>query len=284
MGLKLETQIKNTRLTKTEQLVANYFLEHMESLYFMTAKDIALALGISDTSVIRLCRTLGYHGFRDIQQQLQQELSQILEQGKYVIPYAQVPEKTEKSRDFGLVHHLDQAIKNLQNTYLKNEPSKLQKAVDIFLKSDHIFIGGFRGSAAAACYLGVLLSQYIGHVEYAVQADSSCVESVLDYGKNDCIVLIGTERYSKMACILADMARTNHCQLVAIVDKFTAPLAYHADVVLTGDTDSLTPMNSYLGMFFLIEAISIELSRCRGVYTQERLEQLNHYLTKLELY
>lgn len=70
MGLQLETQIKNTRLTKTERIVADYFLEHMESLYFMTAKDIAMALHTSDTSVIRLCRTLGYRGFRELQQQL----------------------------------------------------------------------------------------------------------------------------------------------------------------------------------------------------------------------
>lgn len=284
MGLQLETQIKNTRLTKTERIVADYFLEHMESLYFMTAKDIAMALHTSDTSVIRLCRTLGYRGFRELQQQLQQELSQMLSQDKYVLPYEQVSEKAERSRDSGLAQHLDLAIQNLRSTYRKNDPGKLRQAVDLLLKSDHIFIGGFRGSAAAACYLGVLLAQYTGHVEYAVRADSSCVESVLDYGDSDCIVLIGMERYSKMACTLADMARENHCRLIAIVDKFTAPLAHHADVVLTCDAESLTPLNSYLGMFFLIEALSIELSRCRGVYTQTRLEHLNHYLTKLELY
>ena len=59
MSGKLEQRIQSAHLTRTEKVIADYFLEHSGSLYFLTAKDIALALGVSDTSVIRLCRTLG---------------------------------------------------------------------------------------------------------------------------------------------------------------------------------------------------------------------------------
>ena len=67
MSGKLEQRIQSAHLTRTEKVIADYFLEHSGSLYFLTAKDIALALGVSDTSVIRLCRTLGYRGFRELQ-------------------------------------------------------------------------------------------------------------------------------------------------------------------------------------------------------------------------
>lgn len=284
MSLQLETRIKNARLTKTEQMAADYFLNHRESLYFMTAKDIARALGISDTSVIRLCRTLGYRGFQELQEQLRQELSQQLAREKYVVPCRQIPEDGRSAPDAGYVRDLELAVQALQGTYLKNGPDKIRQTADLLLKSDRIFVGGFRGASAAACYLGVLLAQYTGRVEYAARADSGCVETVLDYGEDDCVVLVGTERYSGMACVLADMARENRRRLVAIVDKATSPLAYHADVVLTCDTQGSTPFHSYLGIFFLIEALSAELSRCCGVYTRERLERLDRYLTKLELY
>ena len=70
MSGKLEQRIQSAHLTRTEKVIADYFLEHSGSLYFLTAKDIALALGVSDTSVIRLCRTLGYRGFRELQESL----------------------------------------------------------------------------------------------------------------------------------------------------------------------------------------------------------------------
>ena len=48
MSGKLEQRIQSAHLTRTEKVIADYFLEHSGSLYFLTAKDIALALGVSD--------------------------------------------------------------------------------------------------------------------------------------------------------------------------------------------------------------------------------------------
>ena len=284
MSLDLEERIKNARMTKTERQIADFFLDNRGSLYFMTSKDIALALHVSDTSVIRLCRTLGYSGFKDLQQRLQKDLSETLDNDKYVLPYQKLPEKTETSKDIGSFQFLEKIQQNLANTLSKNSNRSIQHVVELLLASEHIFVAGFRGSASAACYLGVLLSQYIPHVEYAVSADSGCIETFLGYGEKDCAILIGTERYSKMTCILADMARNAGCRLIAIVDKLTSPLAYHADEVLVADVSSPTAFNSYLGIFFLIEAISNELNRYSDTHTGERLQLLNSYLSKLELY
>ena len=68
MNTSLQQRIQSADLTRTEKRIADYFLDHSESLYFMTARDIAQELGVSDTSIIRLCRTLGYRGFRELQE------------------------------------------------------------------------------------------------------------------------------------------------------------------------------------------------------------------------
>ena len=281
MVLNLEDRIKNAHLTKIERQIADFFLDNRGSLYFMTAKDIAMALHVSDTSVIRLCRTLGYSGFKELQQILQKDLSETLDSDKYVLPYQQIADKPSASGSFQFLEAIQQ---NLINTSSRNLPKSIEHAAELLRSSEHIFVAGFRGSAPAACYLGVLLSQYIAHVEYVTKADSSCIESFLGYGEGDCAVLIGTERYSKMACILADMARSAGCHLIAIVDKLTSPLAYHADEVLVADVSSPTAFNSYIGIFFLLEELSNELSRYADAATEERLQHLNNYLTKLELY
>ena len=56
MDTSLQQRIQSADLTRTEKRIADYFLDHSESLYFMTARDIAQELGVSDTSIIRLCR------------------------------------------------------------------------------------------------------------------------------------------------------------------------------------------------------------------------------------
>ena len=140
------------------------------------------------------------------------------------------------------------------------------------MQSEHIFISGFRGFSGSARYMGVLLSQYINRVTYYCDADTRCVEGLIDYGSQDCVVVFGAERYSRMSCVLAQIAR------------LTAPLAVGADIVLLADFTSPTAVNSYLGVNFLVEAIAFEVSRQLGVFPQQRLSRMDHYLSELRLY
>ena len=263
MSGKLEQRIQSAHLTRTEKVIADYFLEHSGSLYFLTAKDIALALGVSDTSVIRLCRTLGYRGFRELQESLRSELSQVIEREKYVIPQHQVPDKLQKYQDLSSFQCLQFAVDCLQETYRKNDPEKYGQIVRILLE---------------------LLSQYTRHVEYFCDADTRCVEKLLDYGPHDCVILLGAERYSRMTCVLAEMAHDAGCRLIVITDKLTAPFAGDADIVLLADLSSPSPTNSYIGVNFLIEAGSRFVKEPRSLSPQQRLSRLDAYLSELQLY
>ena len=284
MDTTLQKRIQNANLTRTEKRIADYFLENSGSLYFMTARDIAQELGISDTSVIRLCRALGYRGFRELQESQRAELSQVIEKGRYVIPQQQVADKLEQYQNCSTFQCLRRAIDTLQETYQKNKPEKFERAAHLLLQSEHIFVSGFRGFSGAARYMGVLLSQYTNRVTYYCNADTRCVEGLIDYGPQDCAVIFGAERYSRMSCVLAQIARDAHCRLIVITDKLTAPIAVGADIVFLADFSSLTAVNSYLGINFIIEAIAFEVSRLQGVYPQQRLSRMDHYLSDLHLY
>ena len=98
------------------------------------------------------------------------------------------------------------------------------------------------------------------------------------------VILLGAERYSRMTCVLAEMAHDAGCRLIVITDKLTAPFAGDADIVLLADLSSPSPTNSYIGVNFLIEAIAFEFSRTLGVYPQQRLSRLDAYLSELQLY
>lgn len=284
MERTFEKRIQNSRLTKTERLIANYFLENKKDLYFLTARDIALALDTSDTSVIRLCRTLGYKGFQDMQAGLRDELSQLLLNERYTAPRAQLPEKYLKFKDSDTHSLFSKYVENIQNTYDKNDPAKYAQAAQLIIQSSHKFVVGFRGFGAAAIHFGVILAQYTSGVQYTNFADSKTIEAMLDMGPDDCVVIFGGERYSKMARVLADMARDAGCRLIVVTDKVTSPLAFHADVVFIADTASLSAMHSFSGVFFISEMIHGHVNKILGLHTTQRLTRLDKYLSEIELF
>ena len=61
----LEEKIQKTVLTKTDRKIADYLLDHKDTISFKTVSEVASQIGTSDTSVIRFLRSLGYAGFSE---------------------------------------------------------------------------------------------------------------------------------------------------------------------------------------------------------------------------
>lgn len=69
----LKEIILTANLTKTQKMIANYILENSSDACFMTSTEIAMKLGVSESSVIRFSRSLGFSGFMDFQKALRKD-------------------------------------------------------------------------------------------------------------------------------------------------------------------------------------------------------------------
>ena len=52
-------------LTNTEGKIANYVLEHYDEVLNYNISELAENAGVSDASVVRFCKNLGYKGYQD---------------------------------------------------------------------------------------------------------------------------------------------------------------------------------------------------------------------------
>ena len=65
MPTKLLRQIKNTipELRKSEKQVANFVLNDPKSVISMKTAEASSAMGISEPTLIRFCKALGFSGY-----------------------------------------------------------------------------------------------------------------------------------------------------------------------------------------------------------------------------
>ena len=75
MEKELAYQIAHAELTKGQVRLAGYILKNQKRVLGMTALEVGREVGMSDASVIRFCRAVGYSGFANLKVQLQKELS-----------------------------------------------------------------------------------------------------------------------------------------------------------------------------------------------------------------
>jgi RpiR family carbohydrate utilization transcriptional regulator len=77
MPTKLLRQIKNTipELRKSEKLVADFVLNDPKSVITMKTAEASSAIGISEPTLIRFCKALGFSGYQEFKINLSQQLA-----------------------------------------------------------------------------------------------------------------------------------------------------------------------------------------------------------------
>ncbi len=72
--------IRQDTFTTTEKRIADYLQANFEAAVYMTIEELAKATYTSHSAIIRLCKKLGFTGFKEFRLELGREVHQLLAQ------------------------------------------------------------------------------------------------------------------------------------------------------------------------------------------------------------
>ena len=128
-----QQQIRNAyeHLTNIQRTIADYFLEHLDTIPFKRLEELADLIGVSTTSVIRFTRSIGYQGYGDMQQELQQS----------ILGKASLPERLKSSIQAEGDNHLllrtfQTDVDNIQETLSVLSETVLSEAVSSMFRQE----------------------------------------------------------------------------------------------------------------------------------------------------
>ena len=136
---EFQQKIQNAydHLTNTQHTIADFFLEHLDTLPFKRLEELADQIGVSTTSIIRFARSIGYQGYGDMQQDLQQSIL-----GKVSLPERLKSSVQVEKEDHLLLQTFQADVDNIQETLLswpKRSPPSFMPEVSISLVPAVIF-------------------------------------------------------------------------------------------------------------------------------------------------
>ena len=68
-------RVKHATLTKAQQKIADYFIRNPERVGMCSSMEVAKEIGVSDASIIRFARAIGYEGFTDLKNDIYNSLA-----------------------------------------------------------------------------------------------------------------------------------------------------------------------------------------------------------------
>jgi RpiR family carbohydrate utilization transcriptional regulator len=137
---------KNATLRQSEQKVAAFIAEHSSDVARLSITEVARRSGVSESTVNRLSRTLGYSGYPDMKIALVggglEPHSTIRNIPREIEPGDSLPIVAQK-----LSHSLSQALSNTMATLSMLE---VQRTVESMIKADRVLVFGIGGSGYVA--------------------------------------------------------------------------------------------------------------------------------------
>lgn len=283
---ELRDLIHNANLTKTQKMIGKYILDNSADACFMTSTEIATQLGVSESSVIRFSRSLGFSGYMDFQKVLRKDYQDKVYSisSSITVPSQRIAQRAKLDSSSDYIHrHFKNAANNLDAVFTNNTIAVFEEASNIIVSAKRKYIAATRGNSCLGDYFALYLKQMVSRVVMTNTPALSPIDHMCSISKDDCLILFSFPRYSSIDEITAKMAQEAGAKIIIITDKPSSSLAQYATVLLTVPVDSNTFFNSMIGPQFISEALLDTIShKAKGI--EKRLKKIDKYLDELGNY
>ena len=261
--------LSGSRLSKSHRRIAEYILQHYDKAVFMTAAKLGEMVNVSESTVVRFAVALGYEGYPELQQALQELVRHRLT----------ATQRFEMSSDISQEEVLSTVLKadmqNIRSTIDGIDNAAFLRAVQVISGARRIYILGLRSAAPLAQFAGYYLHYIFDDVRVVAAGSTDVFEAISRIEASDVLLGISFPRYSSRTIEAMSFARSRHAQVIGLTDGPMSPLHEVADICLSMRTDMASFVDSMAAPMSVINALIVALS-------QRRRTQVTDYFDKME--
>ena len=267
----LTERIKSANLTKTQRKIADYFINNQERIGSLSSMEVAQDIGVSDASIIRFSRAIGFDGFSDLKDSI---YNMLVENAFSGLSLAERMEQSSEKYDgeTDLAGQFQQIMnQNILATFRNNSPEDFYKLADYMIQAKNKYIIGLRGCRGIATDFSRLLSFMLPDVRCLTDGECASIQSLQDVGENDIVLMFVFSRFYKIDLGYLEMARKYGAKICIVMNDLSGPLNSYADLVLLSSTGNMSFFNSKIGTEVIAEYILTLIGR--SVEYKDRLKE-----------
>ncbi len=272
MNIQLSDRIVQLEkgFSKGQRLIARYIMEHYDTAAFMTASKLGKVVGVSESTVVRFAVEIGYSGYPELQQAMQEMIRNRLTSVQR-LEHTAAGYKIEDLLDATL----DQDIDIIKRTKECLSHEQFYAAADAVTKARKIYILGAGSSLALATFLHHYMDLITGEaVLINATSEAQILQQMVKITEQDAVIGISFPRYSKKAVTAIKYAADRGAATIAITDSPVAPIATAAKYTLQARSDMVSFVDSLVAPLSVINALIVVSAISRKDEVANTLQQL----------
>jgi RpiR family carbohydrate utilization transcriptional regulator len=256
-------------LRKSEAKVADFVLDHASEVISLRIVDLAKHAEVSEPTVIRFCRAIGFDGFQSFKLQLAQQLGM----GSVYTQFAVDDSDTVtdlRNKVF------DTTVGTLLTVRDELDPAVLEQAINTIANAQRVEFYGFGASGSVA--------SDAQHKFFRLQLSTAAYTdphiqhmSAISLGEKDVVVAISQSGRTRALLESVTLAREAGATVIALAPAGT-PLSSKCslaiDVNMEETLQAATPVSSRIAHLVVIDVLATGVARHRKPLLKEHLKQL----------
>ncbi len=255
---------KFNTLTETQKKGALYIRHHIQDIAFSSIKELSRKSKVSEATLIRLSRVLGYEGYA----QMQRESQNLVVENRTVVRLNEFLLDKDNNASW-LEKHFAREVQNITHTMNLSQEKQIAFGAKKILEAKRVYIGGWRVEMSISVPLHYILNYMLGNAvfieHYAV------AETLANITGDDVLFLCGFPRYSRLSLKIAENVKPSGCYIITMTDSEISPFVALSDIALFAYTDSSGFLDSYTAAFSVLNALIKEVAYLDPIRVEENL-------------
>jgi DNA-binding MurR/RpiR family transcriptional regulator len=262
-----ELRRRYDRLTQSQKRIAEYIVEHSQSVAFSTVDQLAAQLDVNPSTIVRFTYRLGLNGFPDLQERMRELVRGQLSRTGDPINESQVANHLEGT-SFGA--SLSHDWQNLHRTIAGLSPDALGRAANIMARARRVYVVAGFSTFPVAQYFALILDRLRSDVSLMASNDAFATPRLVEMKSEDCVIAFTFPRYASATHRIAMWAKDNKAKVIAVTDSPISAVGQIADAVLLAVSAGTGMQNSMVAPMAVANALLNGVAAAKGTSALER--------------
>ena len=268
------------QLTKSEKNIANYLRKNQEESAFLSAGELADRLKLSEATMVRFARNIGFDSYPAMRAVLQENFR------RRVTHSARLRGRLDDLREAGdiferlVVSEIDYMSQALETV---DRPA-LHRAVELLRSRKRIFVFGVGPSVSLVDLMEIRLERFGRQVIPLKTAGREILEPLQLMTDQDLLFVICFFDISAALQLVLDYAKEVHCPVIMLTDTLGSIIGDKADVVLAARRGPMAEFHSLVVPMTVINTLLLAVAQEdqeRVMANLDKLDQLRERFKKI---
>ena len=266
-------------LTKSEKQIADYLRKNQDESAFLSAGELADRLDLSEATLVRFARSLGFESYPAMREVLQENFR------RRVTHSARLKSRLDDLREAGdiferlVISEMDYMTQSLESV----NREALHRAVSLMEERKRIYIFGLGPSVSLVELMRIRLERFGHQVITLTTTGREFLEPLLSMTEHDLLFAICFFDVTPAMELILDYARDTNCPVIMLTDTLESIIGNTATVVLSAKRGPVSGFHSLVVPMTIINSLLLAMGgEESGV--MENLDKLDQLRARYKKY